>query len=51
MAFDIDQTLDDMSGAIAGVVAGEWPKVKSCVEKALQDEKDALKAIAQARLG
>ncbi len=50
MAFDIDQTFDDMLDAIAGVVTGEWPKVKSCVEKALQDEKDALEAIAQARL-
>lgn len=50
MAFDINQTLDDMLGAIAGVVVGEWPKVKSCVEKVLQDEKSALEAIAQARL-
>lgn len=50
MAFDMKKTLDDMLGAIAGVLTGEWPKIKSCVEKALQDEKAALQEIADARL-
>lgn len=50
MAFDIDQTLDDMASAIAGVVAGEWPKIQTCVKNALKEEKDALEKIAKARL-
>jgi hypothetical protein len=50
MTFDLDQTLSDMLDAISGVVASDWPKVNSCVNKALQDEKDALEAIANARL-
>jgi hypothetical protein len=50
MSFDIDQTLNGMAAAIAGVVASEWPKIKDCMEKALQDEKGALEEIAMARL-
>jgi hypothetical protein len=50
MAFDLDKTLGDMLGAAGGVITGEWPKVKACVQKALQDERDALEAIAQGRL-
>jgi hypothetical protein len=50
MAFDLDKTIGDMSSAFAGVIAGEWPKVRSCVEKALKDERDACETIAQARL-
>jgi len=50
MAFDMEKTLDDMIDAIAGVVAGEWPRIKTCVEQALRTEKEALEAIAEARL-
>ena len=50
MAFDVDQILGDMSNAIAGVLAGEWPAVQACVKKALRDERDAIDAIAQARI-
>lgn len=50
MSFDINQTLDNMATAIAGVMAGEWPKIKDCMEKALQDEKEALEDIAMSRL-
>jgi hypothetical protein len=50
MHFDVNQTLNGMATAIAGVVAGEWPKIKKCIEKALQDEKDALNTIATSRL-
>lgn len=50
MDFDIKKTLDDMANAIAGVVTNEWPKVDVCIKKALDEEKDALDEIAQARL-
>ena len=50
MEFDIDKTLGDMLDAISGVITEDWPKVKSCVNRALQDEKDALEAMAKARL-
>lgn len=50
MAFDFNKTLEDMVGAIAGVLSGEWPKVEACVKKALQEEKDAMVQIAEARL-
>ena len=48
MGFKIDQALEDMTGAVASVVSNDWPGIKSCVEKALQDEKDALKEIVDA---
>lgn len=48
--FNIEQTAKDMLAAVAGVLKGEWPGIQSCVTKALSDEKDALAAIAQARL-
>lgn len=50
MAFDFDQTLSNMLGAISDAVAADWSKVKSCIDQALQDEKDALEQIARARL-
>lgn len=50
MAFDIEATLETMAGAIAGVIADEWPRVQACVRKALRDEQDALVDIAVARL-
>ena len=50
MSFDMDKTVADMGSAAAAVLGGEWGKVKDCVEKALDDEKEALKAIADARI-
>jgi hypothetical protein len=50
MSFDIDTTLKDMGSAAAAVLAGEAPKVRDCLNKALQDEKEALKLIADARI-
>lgn len=50
MAFDFNQTLDEMIAAIAGVITDEWPKVEACVKKALEEEKDALREIAEARI-
>jgi hypothetical protein len=50
MSLNIDQTLNDMGAAVAGVVAGDWPKVRTCIEAALQEEKSALAVIAKARL-
>jgi hypothetical protein len=50
MSFDIDATIKDMGNAAAAVLAGEAPKIRDCLDKALQDEKEALKAIADARI-
>lgn len=50
MAFDTDKTVKDMASAVSGVLAGEWPAIKGCVEAALQDEKDAIADIAKARI-
>jgi hypothetical protein len=50
MAFDSSQTLKGMLAAAQGVVAGEWPKIKSCAEDALKEQEDALKDIAAARI-
>lgn len=50
MAFNIDQTLDGMVKAAAGVLAGEWPGVEACVKKAFHNEKTALEAIGKKRL-
>lgn len=50
MAFDIGEVLDGMLGAAAGVLSTEWPKVKACVKTAFDEERDALEAIAKARL-
>ena len=50
MAFDIDATIKDMGNAAAAVLAGEAPKIRDCLDKVLQDEKEALKAIADARI-
>jgi hypothetical protein len=50
MAFDVDEILGDMSDAIESVLAGEWPAVRTCVRKALQDQRDAMDAIARARI-
>jgi hypothetical protein len=50
MAFDIGEVLDGMLGAAAGVLSTEWPKVETCVTAAFKEERDALDAIAKARL-
>jgi len=50
MSFDIEGTFEEMLAAISGVVSGEWPAMKECVEKALEDEKEALEMIASLRL-
>lgn len=50
MAFDIGKVLDGMLGAAAGVLSTEWPNVEACVKTALKEERDALEAIAKARL-
>jgi len=50
MAFDIGAVLKDMTSAAGDVLAKEGPKVKGCVKTAIQQEKDALNAIAKARL-
>ena len=50
MAFNIEETGKNMLSAAAGVLTGEWQGIQSCVTKAFEDEKDALAAIAEARL-
>ena len=50
MAFEVKTTLNDMLAAMEKVLAGEWPKIRSCMTKALEDEAEALKDIAEARL-
>lgn len=51
MSFDLDNTLSDMGSAISAVISDEWSGVKDCVKRALEDEKDALARIVEARLG
>jgi hypothetical protein len=50
MKFDIQETGKNMLSAAAGVLTGEWPGIQACVTKAFEDEKEALAAIADARL-
>lgn len=50
MAFNIETTIEDMAGAISGVMAGEWGGIKDCVQQALKEEKEALADIADARV-
>lgn len=50
MSFNIESVLSGMLAAASEVLSTEWPKVKSCVERAFKEERDALEAIAQARL-
>lgn len=50
MALDMNAVLTEMIGAVRGVVAGDWPKVRECVRKALAEERDFLAELAQARL-
>lgn len=51
MDFNIDQTLKGMIDAGLGVLSNEAPAVKDCVTNVLSREKDALKKIADMRLG
>jgi hypothetical protein len=51
MAFDIEAVLGDMASAAGDVLSKEGPKVASCLKAAIEEEKDALEAIAKARLG
>ena len=50
MAFNLEATLGDMLDAAKDVVAGEWPKIKDCAKEALEEQEEALKEIAAARL-
>lgn len=50
MAFDTQATLSGMIDAVRGVLSGQWPKVKDCVKRALEEEKEVLEALAAARL-
>lgn len=50
MAFDVGAVLKEMAAAASEVLATEGPKVKACLKKAIEEEKDALQAIANARI-
>lgn len=50
MAFDIKTTIGDMLNAVKSVVSGEWPKVRECVKRALDEEAAFMRALAEARL-
>ncbi len=50
MSFDLEKTLTGMLDAAKAVFAEEWPKVKDDMKRVLEDEKEALKDIAEARL-
>lgn len=50
MSFSLEQTFKDMLEAAKRVFAEEWPMVKDNMKRVLDDEKEALKEIAEARL-
>ena len=50
MSFDLEQTLKDMLDSARGVFADEWPMVKDDMERVFNDEREALRDIADARL-
>lgn len=50
MSFNLEQTLKDMLNAAKGVFAEEWPMIKDDMKRVLEDEKNALRDIAEARL-
>ncbi len=50
MAFDIEGTFKGMVDAGWAVLKNDYPAVQDCVKSAFLAEKDALKAIAEARL-
>lgn len=50
MSFDIQATLNSMLNAVKGVVTGQWPKVRDCAKRALDEEKQFLERLAEARV-
>lgn len=50
MEFDIGAVLKGMVAAASDVLSTEGQKVKECVKKAIEEEKDALNAIAKTRI-
>ena len=50
MAFDFEETFKDMFDAAEGIVEGDFPELKSKLKEVLNNEKDALKEIAEARI-
>lgn len=50
MAFDIGAVLKDMTATASDMLSTEGPRVKECVKKAIEAEKDALDEIAKARI-
>ncbi|UCH32464.1 MAG: hypothetical protein JSV05_03550 [Candidatus Bathyarchaeota archaeon] len=50
MSFDLNKTLEDMLAAAKAVFGDEWPDAKDDMQRVLNDEKEALKDIAEARI-
>jgi ribosome-binding ATPase YchF (GTP1/OBG family) len=50
MAFDIEVVLGEMLSAFSKVMSAEWPKIQECAKAAFQEEREALEAIAIARV-
>jgi hypothetical protein len=50
MSFDLNKTLEDMLAAAKAVFGDEWPDAKDDMQRVLNDEKEALKNIAEARI-
>lgn len=50
MPFNMSKTLEDMRAAALAILAEEGADVGECVQNALQQEKEALKRIAEYRL-
>jgi len=50
MAFDIGEVLEGMVEAASGVLSKEGPKIRGCIKQAFEEEREALAAIAEARL-
>ncbi|MBA4417182.1 MAG: hypothetical protein C0392_04635 [Syntrophus sp. (in: bacteria)] len=50
MDFDINKTLEDMLAAATKVFTGKWPEIEGIVKTIMQNEKETLLMIAEARL-
>jgi hypothetical protein len=50
MNFDIDAVLRDMTKAIQGVVRDDWENVGGYAKQILQNEKEALRELSEARI-
>jgi gas vesicle protein len=50
MSFDIDAILKDMANAIKDVVKDDWENVSGYAKQILQNEKEALKELAEDRI-